>query len=106
MLTDARVRRLATEFACQWLQIYDFESLSEKSEKFFPEFAELRGDMYEESILFFTDLFQRDGSVLSVLDADHTYVNDRLARFYGITDKTPAADAAPSLTTSTSNGWR
>ena len=58
MLTDPRIRRLATEFACQWLHIYDFDSLSEKSEKFFPEFTELRGDMYEESILFFTDLFQ------------------------------------------------
>ena len=58
MLADPRIRRLATEFACQWLHIYDFDSLSEKSEKFFPEFTELRGDMYEESILFFTDLFQ------------------------------------------------
>jgi hypothetical protein len=106
MLADARVRRLATEFACQWLHIYDFDSLSEKSEKFFPEFAELRGDMYEESILFFTDAFQRDASVLSLLDADHTFVNDRLVRFYGIADKTPSADAAPSPTASTSNGWR
>src|SRR5580704_2206404 len=106
MIGDPRVRRLATEFACQWLHIYDFDSLSEKSEKFFPEFAELRGDMYEESILFFTDLFQRDASVLSVLDADHTFVNDRLARFYGITDRMPTGDAAPSLTASTSNGWR
>ena len=94
---DARVRRLATEFACQWLHIYDFDSLSEKSEKFFPEFAELRGDMYEESILFFTDLFQRDASVLSLLDADHTFVNDRLAKFYGIADKTPSADARRRL---------
>ena len=84
MLADARVRRLATEFACQWLHIYDFDALDEKSEKHFPEFAELRGDMYEESTLFFTDLFQHDGSVLSLYDADHTFVNGRLAKFYGI----------------------
>jgi hypothetical protein len=84
MLTDARTRRLATEFACQWLHIYDFDALDEKSEKHFPEFVELRGDMYEESILFFTDLFQRDASVLSLLDADHTFVNERLAKFYGL----------------------
>ncbi len=84
MLSDSRVRRLATEFACQWLHIYDFDSLSEKSEKVFPEFTELRGDMYEESIRFFTDFFQRDGSVVGLLDADHTFVNDRLAKFYGI----------------------
>jgi hypothetical protein len=84
MLKDARVRRLATEFACQWLHIYDFDSLDEKSEKHFPEFRDLRGDMYEESIRFFTDAFQRDASILSFFDADHTFVNDRLAKFYGV----------------------
>ena len=84
MLADARVRRLATEFACQWLHIYDFDSLDEKSEKYFPEFAALRGDMYEESIRFFTDLFQRNASILSLFNADHTFVNERLAKFYGI----------------------
>ncbi|MFN0170408.1 MAG: DUF1592 domain-containing protein [Bryobacteraceae bacterium] len=84
MLADPRLRRLATEFACQWLHIQDFDSLGEKSEKHFPEFADLRGDMYEEAIRFFTDLFQRDGSLMNLLDADHTFVNERLARFYGI----------------------
>jgi hypothetical protein len=84
MLADARVRRLATEFACQWLHIYEFNSLDEKSEKQFPEFATLRGDMYEEAIRFFTDAFQHDGSVIGLFDSDHTFVNERLARFYGI----------------------
>ena len=86
MLQDPRVRRLATEFACQWLHIYDFDTLDEKSERHFPEFAELRGDMYEEAIQFFTDLFQRDGSVWEVFEADHTFANARLARFYGLSD--------------------
>ena len=40
--------------------------------------------MYEESILFLTDLFQRDGSLLSLLNADHTFVNERLAKFYDV----------------------
>lgn len=84
MLKDPRVRRLATEFACQWLHIYDFESLDEKSEKLFPEFAELRRDMSDEAIAFFTDVFQNDGSVLTLFDADHTFVNERLAKFYGL----------------------
>jgi hypothetical protein len=84
LLKDARVRRLATEFVCQWLHIHEFDPREKKSEKYFPEFEELRGDMYEESILFFTDLFQRDGSLLSLLDADHTFVNEQLAKFYGI----------------------
>jgi hypothetical protein len=96
MLKDPKIRRLATEFACQWLQIYEFDTLDEKSERHFPEFAALRGDMYEEAIRFFTDLFQRDASILSVFDADHTFVNARLAKFYDI-------PAPPGLTDDT---WR
>jgi hypothetical protein len=84
MLGDAKSRRLATEFACQWLQIYDFDALDEKSEKHFPTFPTLRGPMYEESIRFFTDLFQNDGSVLNILDADYTFLNEELAKHYGI----------------------
>ena len=86
MLADPRMRRLATEFGCQWLHIYEFDTLDEKSARHFPEFAELRGDMYEESIRFFTNVFQQDGSVLSLFDADYTFVNERLAKFYGIPD--------------------
>ena len=84
MCKDPRVRRLATEFACQWLHIYDFDSLDEKSERHFPTFARLRGAMHEEAILYFTDLFQNDGSVLSVFDGDHTFLNEALAKHYGI----------------------
>ena len=85
LLTDDRVRRLATEFACQWLHIYDFDTHDEKSESLFPSFGTLRGAMYEESIRFFADLFQRDGSVLEILDADHTFVNEELAKHYDLT---------------------
>ena len=84
MLKDPRVRRLAAEFACQWLHIHLFDPFETKSETHFPEFAELRSDMYEESIRFFTDLFQQNGSLLRLLDADYMFVNDRLAEFYGI----------------------
>jgi hypothetical protein len=84
MLRDDRVRRLAVEFACQWLHVHGFDTLDEKSERHFPGFAALRGDMYEEAIRFFTDLFQRDASVLSLLDADHTFLNEALAKHYGI----------------------
>ena len=84
MLKDDRIRRLAIEFACQWLQIREFDQLDEKSEVHFPRFAELRADMYEESILFFTDLFQSDRSILSIIDADHVFVNASLAEHYGI----------------------
>ena len=84
MLRDPRTRRLATEFGCQWLHIRDFDHLDEKSERHFPTFAAMRGAMYEESILFFTDMFQNDGSVLNILDADYTFLNEDLAKHYGI----------------------
>lgn len=86
MLRDARVRRLATEFGCAWLHIYDFDELSEKSDRHFPTFTALRGDMYEETIRFLTDLFQNDRPVRNILDADYTFVNEPLAKFYGMPD--------------------
>ncbi|HAB17895.1 MAG TPA: hypothetical protein DCE44_15750, partial [Verrucomicrobiales bacterium] len=86
MLHDPRVRRLATEFACAWLHVYDFDDLGEKSERHFPTFTGLRGAMYEETIRFFTDFFQRDESVLNILDADYTFLNEELAKHYGIPD--------------------
>lgn len=84
MLRSAKTRRLASEFACHWLQIDNFEHLDEKSEQHFPTFAGLRAAMAEESTLFFTDLFQHDGSVLDILDADYIYLNEPLANHYGI----------------------
>src|SRR4030095_13265594 len=84
MLGDARMRRMAIEFACQWLHIRDFDNLDEKSERHFPTFGQLRSAMYEESIRFFADLFQRNGSVLDILDADYTFLNEALAKHYGI----------------------
>ncbi len=84
MLKDARVRRLATEFGCQWLHVRDVETLDEKSERHFPTFVSLREDMQEEVVRFFVDLFQNDRSVLSLLDADYTFVNGNLARHYAL----------------------
>lgn len=84
MLADPKVRRLAVEFGCQWLHVRGFDGLNEKSERHFPEFATLRGAMYEESVLFFTDLFQNDRPVNTLLDSDATYLNETLAKFYGI----------------------
>jgi hypothetical protein len=84
MLADDRVRRLAIEFGCQWLHVREFDQFDEKSVEHFPEFRDLRDDMYEESIRFFTDLFQHDRSILSLLNADHTFLNAMLAAHYGI----------------------
>lgn len=84
MLKDPRTRRLAIQFACQWLHLRNFDQNDEKNEKLYPEFATLRGDMYEETLRFFEDMFRNDGSILDLLDADHTFLNEPLARHYRI----------------------
>ncbi|QDU82386.1 hypothetical protein Pla110_41410 [Polystyrenella longa] len=84
MLADPKIRRMAIEFGCQWLHIRDFDQHDEKSEAHFPEFATIRKDMYEESILYFTDLFQNDRSILDLIESDYTFLNENLATFYEI----------------------
>ncbi len=85
MLADGRTRSLAIEFGTQWIHVRGFDELKEKNEKLFPTFnAELRSAIYEESIRFFQDLFQADRPVTDILDSDGTYLNETLAKHYGI----------------------
>ena len=84
MLKDSRTRRLAVEFACQWLGIRNFNEDNGKNEKLYPEFTELRGAMNEESVRFLEDIFRNDGSILDIIHADHTFLNETLAKHYGI----------------------
>lgn len=85
MLKDPRTRALAIEFGTQWIHVRGFDELNEKNEKLFPMFdANLRKAIYEESILFFQDLFQNDRKVTDLLDTDATYLNETLAKHYGI----------------------
>jgi hypothetical protein len=84
LLHSDKVRRLALEFGCQWLGIRDFDQLDEKNDRLYPQFKFLREPMREESVRFFTDLFRNNRSILSLLAADHTFVNPQLAEFYGV----------------------
>lgn len=85
MLHDPRAHRFATEFGGNWLDFRRFQSHQGVNRERFPTFTdELRQAMYEEPIHFITDLLQRDGSVLELLNADHTFVNEVLADHYGI----------------------
>lgn len=84
MLKDPKIRRLAIQFACQWLHLRDFDENDEKNEQLFPEFANLRGPMYEEVVLFFENMFREDRSILELIDADHAFLNEALARHYGV----------------------
>ena len=91
MLQDARSRALAIEFGTQWLEVRNFGQFQGKSQELFPDFdAPLRRALDEESILMFQEFFRADLPLRSLLDADHTFVNDKLADFYQL----PAVEGA------------
>jgi hypothetical protein len=84
MLADPRSAALAESFASQWLQTRLLHGISPDPE-LFPGFdEELRDGMQAETTRFFEAVMREDRSLLEFLDADFTYVNERLARHYGI----------------------
>lgn len=84
MLRDPRSRSLVENFAGQWLQYRNVDVMKPDGEKF-PDFDEsLRWAMKQETTLFLEDLIRQNGSILSVLDAKYSFLNERLARFYGV----------------------
>ena len=84
MLADRRSEALVTNFAEQWLFLRDIE-LKEPDTGFFPGFDEnLRQAFRRETELFVDSILRDDRNVLELLTADHTFVNERLARHYGI----------------------
>jgi hypothetical protein len=87
LLRDPRASALAEEFAGQWLKFNGFVKSANIDPNKFPEFTpELRRDMYRETIEFFTHLIREDRPVREIVGADYTFLNERLARFYGIPD--------------------
>lgn len=86
MLADEKSTALVQQFAVQWLQIQRLSTFSPDA-KLFPSFDEkLRQAMLKETQLFFESIVKEDRSVLDLLDADYTYLNEPLARHYGIAD--------------------
>ena len=84
MLRDPRSRALVENFAGQWLQLRDLARLAPDPE-LFPAFdEELRAAMLEETQTFLETMIRDDRSVLEFLTADYTFVNERLARHYGM----------------------
>src|SRR5205807_8729071 len=84
MLKDPKAHALVENFAGQWLELRRLESVTPDREKF-PDFDEyLRMSMRQETELFFESVVREDRSVLDLLDAKDTFLNEKLARFYGI----------------------
>ena len=84
MLADPRAEALATRFAGLWLRLQDLEKVDPDALDY-PYFDEILADsMHRETELLFAHLVAEDRSVLELLTADYTFVNERLARHYGI----------------------
>jgi cytochrome c551/c552 len=101
MLADPRSSALIANFAEQWLFLRNLKSAAPNLDAF-PDFDDnLRQSMKQETELFFGSILREDRDVLELLTADYTFVNERLARHYGISGvygnqfrRVPVADAA------------
>ncbi|HEX2640661.1 MAG TPA: DUF1592 domain-containing protein, partial [Pyrinomonadaceae bacterium] len=84
MLADPRASSLVSSFAMKWLNLTTLDQVA-PDPKLFPAFDEqLRHDFSTEAEAFIGSLFSEDRSVVDLLTADHTFLNERLARHYGI----------------------
>ena len=84
MLADPRSKTLVDNFAEQWLHLRNLKN-SNPDLGAFPDFDDnLRQAMKEETELFFNSIMREDRSVMDLLNADYTFVNERLARHYGM----------------------
>ena len=90
MLADPRSEVLATRFAAQWLRLQDLEQMKPEP-YFFPDYTrQLAESMRRETELFFDHLVREDRSFLELFTADYTFVDEYLAKHYGIGFSGPA----------------
>ena len=84
MLADPRSEALSTRFAAQWLRLQDIDKVHPDALQF-PNFRQqLADDMRRETELFFDSIVRENKSVLELFSADYTFVNEPLAKHYGI----------------------
>ena len=84
MLADPRSYNLASNFAGQWLQLRNLASLSPNT-RLYPDFDDnLRQAFREETERFFDSVVRENRGVVDLIDADYTFLNERLAKHYGI----------------------
>ena len=84
LLADPKSEALSTRFAAQWLRLQDVEKVTPEP-IFFPHFDHFLGESYvRETLRLFDSFVREDRSVLELLTADYSFVNERIARQYGI----------------------
>jgi len=94
MLADPRARRLATEFFGQWLGFYHFDQHKGVDTSRFPEFTDdVKEAMYDEAVSFFEHIIRRQRPLNELLFADYTFLNQDLAKFYGVQKEVKSTDA-------------
>ena len=84
MLADKKADALVDNFAGEWLQFRNIDVVHPDQAKFLDFDEGLRHAMRRETELFIGSIIHNDSSVLDILNANYTYLNERLARFYGI----------------------
>jgi hypothetical protein len=88
MLADSRSESLSTRFASQWLRLQDLEKIH-PDVLLYPQYDDtLATSMEKETELFFDSIVRDDKSVLDLITADYTFVDERLAKHYGIPNVT------------------
>ena len=84
MLQDPRANQLGEHFAGQWLNLRNLDDVTPDPKQFGKFDARLREDMKRETMLFFNHVLKEDRSILEFVDGQYTFVNERLAKHYGI----------------------
>ena len=84
MLQDPRAENLVTNFGAQWLHLRGLETVTPDLRLFIDFDDNLRQAMRRETELALEEVFLGDRSVLELISAEHTFLNERLARHYGV----------------------
>jgi hypothetical protein len=98
MLADKRAAALVTGFAMRWLNVDDLETVVPDPELYRGFNNTLRDDFSTEIRMFLSEVLLENRNVLELLSADYTFVNDRLARHYGLRDVTGTSFRRVQLT--------
>lgn len=85
MEKDPKLERFVDNFAGQWLQLRNLDTLQPDPDKF-PQFEDLRWDMKLETRMFFESVLRENRSILDFIDGRYSFLNERLAGFYGISN--------------------
>ena len=84
MLADTRAVALVDDFASQWLQLRRIRGVAPDTDVFYEFDENLRADMEQETLLFLSSQLREDRGLLDLLTANYTFLNERLAKHYGI----------------------